>query len=126
MVWIDSILPMIPSSLSFFPSPLGIRFEKAPTTIGIIVTFMFHIIFFSSLPRSQIRLSFRLPLSLTLRSAGSTKFTAWQILFSYELTIRSSDRNQGIRFQLKIPEIIIIIIRVFTSASADGLSPGFE
>ena len=54
---------------------------KAPITIGIIVTFMFHS-FFNSLARSRYLSLFSHSFSFILWSAGTAKSTILQIFFS--------------------------------------------
>ena len=53
---------------------------RAPITVGIIVTFMFHI-FFSSLARSRYLSLFPHSFSFSLRSAKTAKPPIWQFLF---------------------------------------------
>ena len=54
--------------------------RKAPITIGIIVTFMFHS-FFNSLARSRCLYFFSLSFSFILRSTESAKSTNFQVIF---------------------------------------------
>ena len=72
-------------SSSLFNNPL-VTVPKAPITIGIIVTFMFHR-FFNSLTRSRYLSFFSLSFSFILWSAGTAKSTILQILFFFFLLI---------------------------------------
>ena len=81
--------PPISKSSSPFNNPL-VTVPKAPITIGIIVTFMFHS-FFNSLARSRYLSFFSLSFSFILWSAGTVKSTIFQILFFlWLIIIRSS------------------------------------
>ena len=62
-----------------FNNPL-VTVPKAPITIGIIVTFMFHS-FFNSLTRSRYLSLFSHSFSFILWSAGTAKSTILQIFF---------------------------------------------
>ena len=62
-----------------FNNPL-VTVPKAPITIGMIVTFMFHS-FFHSLARSMYLFFFSHSFSFILWSAGTAKSTILQILF---------------------------------------------
>ena len=79
VVWIVSTRPPTSKSSSLFNNPL-VTVSKAPITIGIIVTFMFHS-FFSSLARSRYLSFFSHSFSFILWSAGTAKSTILQILF---------------------------------------------
>ena len=72
VVWIVSTCPLISESSSPFTNPLGIV-PRAPITIGITVTFIFHN-FFSSLARFRY-LSLFSPFIFTLWSAKTAKST---------------------------------------------------
>ena len=74
-----STRPPTSKSSSPFNSPL-LSVPKAPITIGIIVTFMFHS-FFNSLVRSRYLSFFSHYFSFILWSAGTAKSTILQILF---------------------------------------------
>ena len=79
VVWMVSThLPTFKSS-SPFDNPL-VTVSKAPITIGIIVTFIFHS-FFNSLARSRYLSLFSLSISFILRTARTAKLTMLQILF---------------------------------------------
>ena len=77
IVWILSTRPPTSKSSNPLNDPL-VTVPKAPITIGIIVTFMFHI-FFNSLARGTYP-SFHFP-SVLLWSAGTAKSTILQVLF---------------------------------------------
>ena len=81
VVWIAS--PRLPNSKSSRPfnDPLVIV-PKAPITIGIIVTFLFHR-FFNSLARSRYLSFFSHSFKFIEWSAGTAKTTILQILFSF-------------------------------------------
>ena len=90
--WLFSVM------LLFGWSPLGrqllnilaplVTVSKAPITIGIIVTFMFHS-FFNSLARSRYLSLFSHSFIFTLWSAGTAKSTILQIFFFLLIIIRS-------------------------------------
>ena len=65
--------------ISKFSSPFNNPLPKAPITIGIIVTFMFHSLF-NSLARSRYLSFFSHSFSFILWSAGTAKSTILQIL----------------------------------------------
>ena len=71
-----STRPLISKFSSHFTNPL-MTVSRAPITIGITVTFMFHC-FFISLARF-----FLLSHSFTQRSARTAKSIIWQVLFSF-------------------------------------------
>ena len=81
VVWMVSTRPVISKSSSPFNNPL-ITVPKAPITIGIIVTFMFHS-FFNALARSRYLSFFSHSFSFILWSAGMAKSTILQILFFF-------------------------------------------
>ena len=85
------------------------RPPKAPITIGIIGTFMFHS-FFNSLARSRYLSFFSYYLRFILWSAGTAKSTILQILYFLLIIIRS-----GLLLLLLI--IIIIAFYINTQAS---------
>ena len=140
VVWMVST--RMPTSKSF--SPLTDTVPKAPITIGIIVTFMFHS-FFNSLARSRYLSLFSHSFSFILWSAGTAKLTILQILFFFLLIDIRSGLLGEIRWYVCISKskIIIIIIIIISSSSsnsilllpwkffsplalADGFSLGFE
>ena len=77
VVWMVSSRPPTSKSSRPFNNPL-VTVPKAPITIGIIVTFMFHS-FFYSLPRSSYLSLFSHFFGFILRSAGTAKSTILQI-----------------------------------------------
>ena len=79
-VWIVYTCLLIPKSSSSCINPL-VTVPKAPVTIGITVTFMFHS-FFCSLARSKYLSFFLLSLNFTLWSARTAKSAIRQVLFS--------------------------------------------
>ena len=81
VVWVVSTRPPTSKSSSPFNNPL-VAVPKAPITIGIIVTFMFHS-FFRSLARSRYLSFFSLSFSFILWSAGTAKSTILQVLFLF-------------------------------------------
>ena len=87
VVWMVSIRPPTTKSSSLFNSPL-VTVPKAPITIDIIVTFMFHG-FFNSLARSRYLSFFSHSFSFILWSARIAKSTILQILFFSIIIIRS-------------------------------------
>ena len=87
VVWNVSTRPPTPKSSSNFSNP-SITVPKAPITIGVIVTFMFHI-FFNSLARSRYLSFFSHSFSFILWSAGTVKSTILLVLFFLLIIIRS-------------------------------------
>ena len=83
-----------------FNNPLA-TVPKAPITIGIIVTFMFHS-FFNSLARSRYLSLFSHSFSFILRSAGTAKSTILQIFFFFLLIIIRSGFRAEIRWSVCI------------------------
>ena len=79
VVWMVSIRPPTSKSSSPFNNPL-VTVPKAPITIAIIVTFMFHT-FFNSLARTRYLSFFSHSFSFILWSAVTAKSTILQILF---------------------------------------------
>ena len=98
VVWMVSTRPPTFKSPSPFNNPL-VTVPKAPITIGIIITFMFHI-FFSSLARSRYFSFFSHSFSLILWSAGTAKSIIWQFLFFFLLIIIRSDLLAEIRWSV--------------------------
>ena len=81
VVWrVSTRLPTSKSSRPF-NNPL-VTVPKAPITIGIIVTCMFHS-FFNSLARSRYLSFFSHSFIFILWSAGTAKSTTLQIFFSF-------------------------------------------
>ena len=81
VVWMVSTRPPTSKSSRPFNNPL-VTVPKAPITIGIIVTFMFHS-FFNSLARSRYLSLFSHSFSFILWSAGTAKSTILQIFFFF-------------------------------------------
>ena len=132
VVWMVSNRPPTSKSSGPFNNPL-VTVSKAPITIGIIFTFIFHS-FFNSLARSRYLYLFSHSCSFILWSAGTAKSTILQIFFSFFfflLIITRSDYLAEIRWSVCISKshrIIIIIItpvEFFTSVIADGFSLEF-
>ena len=87
VVWMTSTRPLISKS-SCHCTNLLLTVPRAPITIGITVTFMFHS-FFNSLARSRYLYFFSLSFTFTLWSAGTAKYTILQVLFFLLIIIRS-------------------------------------
>ena len=87
VVWMVSTRSPTSKSSRPFNNPL-VTVPKAPITIGIIVTFMFHS-FFNSPPRSRNLSLFSHYFSFILWSAGTAMSTILQILFLLLIIIRS-------------------------------------
>ena len=81
VVWMVSSCPPTSKSSSPFSNPL-VTVPKAPITIGIIVTCMFHS-FSNSLARSRYLSFFSHSFSFILWSAGTAKSTILQVLFFF-------------------------------------------
>ena len=81
VVWMVSTRPPTSKSSWPFNNPL-LTIPKAPITIGIIVTFMFHS-FFNSLARSWYLSLFSHSFSFILWSAGTEKSTIFEIFFFF-------------------------------------------
>ena len=92
VVWIVSTRPPTSMSSSPFSNP------KAPITIGIIVTCMFHS-FFNSLTRSRYLSFFSHCFRFFLWSAGTAKSTILQVRF-FLLIINKSGLLTGIRWSV--------------------------
>ena len=88
VVWIVSTFPLISEFSCLFINPLVIV-PRAPITIGIIVTFMFHS-FFISLARSGYLSFFSLSFNFTLWSAGTAKSTILSFFVDYNKVWSSS------------------------------------
>ena len=105
-----STRPFISKSSCPFINPLVIV-PRAPITISINVTFMFHS-FFSTLARSRYLSLFLFSFNFTLWSARTVKSTILQVLFFLLIIIRSSCLVE-IKWSVwmsKSQSIIIIII----------------
>ena len=81
VVWMVSTRPPTSKSSRPFNNPL-VTVPKAPITIGIIATFMFHS-FFNSQARSMYLSLFSHSFSFILWSAGTAKSTNLQIFFFF-------------------------------------------
>ena len=81
VVWMVSTRPPTSKSSSPFDNPL-VTVPKAPITIGVIVTFMFHS-FFNSLARLRYLAFFSHSFSFILWSAGTAESRILQILFFF-------------------------------------------
>ena len=81
VVWMVSTRPPTSKSSSPFSYPL-VTVPKAPITIGIIVTNMFHS-FFNSLARSRYLSFYSHSFSFILWSAETAKSTILQVLFLF-------------------------------------------
>ena len=79
IVWIDSTHPLISKSSSPFNN-LSVTLPRAPITIGIIVTFIFHS-FVDSLARSRYLSFISHFFNFTMWSAGTAKLTTPQVIF---------------------------------------------
>ena len=79
VVWMVSTRPLISKSFSPCINPL-VTVSRAPITIGITVTFMFHP-FFHCLARSRYLSFFLLSFNFTQWSAGTAKSTFQKVLF---------------------------------------------
>ena len=103
VVWMVSTRPPTSKSSSPFNNHL-VTVPKAPSTIGIIVTFMFYS-FFNSLARSRYLSFFSHSFNFILWSAGTAKSTILQILFFVVdyYKVWSSGRDQVIRLYVKVP-----------------------
>ena len=76
-VWMVSTRPLISKSSCSSTNPL-VTVTRAPITIGITVTFMFHN-FFNSWARFRYLSSFLLSVNFTLWSVGTAKSTILQV-----------------------------------------------
>ena len=79
VVWMVSTRPPTSKSSRPFNNPL-VTVPKAPITIGLIVTFMFHS-FFNSLARSRYLSLFSYSFSFILWSVGTAKSTIFYFDF---------------------------------------------
>ena len=87
VVWIVSTRLVISKSSSLCTNPF-VTVSRAPITVGIAVTFMFHS-FFNSLARSRYLFLFSLSFNFTLYSAGTGTSTILQVLSFLLIIIRS-------------------------------------
>ena len=98
VVWMVSTRPPTSGSSSSFSNPL-VTVPKAPITIGMIVTCMFHG-FFNSLARSRYLSFVSHSFSFILWSAGTAKSTILQFLFFLLLIIIKSGFLAEIRWSV--------------------------
>ena len=80
VVWIFSTRSLISKSSNPCTNHL-VTVTRAPITIGITVTFMFHCFSFSSLASIMYLSLFPFFYSFILWSAGTAKSTIWQVSF---------------------------------------------
>ena len=97
--WLVSTRPPSSKSSSPFDNPL-VTVPKAPITISIIVTFIFHSFFFNSLAMSRYLSFFSHSFSFILWSARTAKSTILKILFFYSLIIFRSGLLAEIRWSV--------------------------
>ena len=98
VVWVVSTRPLIFKSSS--PCiDLSVTVPRAPITISITVTFMFHslFVFSNSLTRLRDLSFFSLSFNFSLWSAGAVKSTTRQVLFFLFFIIIRSGRQAEIR-----------------------------
>ena len=100
VVWMVSTWPPTSKSSRPFNNPL-FTVPKAPITIVIIVTFIFHS-FFNSLAMSRYLSLFSNSFSCILWSAGTAKSTILQIFFFFLLIIIKSGLRAEIRWSVCI------------------------
>ena len=86
VVWIVSTRHLISKTSSSYNNP-SVTIRRDPIAIGISFTFIFHGVF-NSLARSKY-LSFSFSFSFILWSAGTAKFTIFQVLFFLLMIIKS-------------------------------------
>ena len=102
---------LISKSSSPFTNPL-VTVPRAPITIGIIVTSIFHS-FFNSLPRSRYLSLFSNSFNSTLWSTGTAKSTILQVL-SFLLIIIRSGRLVDIKWYVCILKSLKSLFRSFS------------
>ena len=101
VVWMVSTRPPISKSSSPFSHPL-VTVPKAPITIGVIVTCLFHS-FFNSLARSRYLSFFSHSFSFILSSTGTAKSTILQVPFFLLIIIRSGLFAEMMCVYVKVP-----------------------
>ena len=104
VIWMVSTCPPTSKSSRPFANPL-VTVPKAPITIGIIVTSIFHS-FFKSLARLRYLSFFSHSFSFILWSAKTAKSTILQFLFILLIIIRS-----GLLAEITIIIIILLLIK---------------
>ena len=82
VIWMVSTRLPISKSSGPFKYPL-VTVRKAPTTTGIILTFMFHSFFFQFLNKVEVRIFSTYSFSFIEWSAGTAKSTILQVLFFF-------------------------------------------
>ena len=118
VVWMVSTRPPTSKSSSPFYNPL-LTVPKAPITIGIIVTFMFHSLF-NSLARSRFLSFFLHSFSFIQSSAETVKSSILQILFFFSLIIIRSSLLAEIRWSVCMSKSYRSLCVSF-SRTGDGL-----
>ena len=124
VVWTVSTRPVISKSSSPCTNPL-VTVPRAPITIGIIVTFMFHS-FSNSLARSRYLSLFSHSFNFTLWSTGTPKSTIRQIPFFYvrrgclaeiklSICISKSQNNLCISFSMTDSELCIYHLFIWSN-----------
>ena len=121
VVWMVPTRPVISKSSSPFNNPL-VTVPKAPITIGIIVTFIFHSLF-NSLARWRYLSFFSHSFSFILWSAGTAKSTILQVLFFLSFfffffffffadyyKVWSSGRDLLVHLYVKVPSEFVCLI----------------
>ena len=88
-VWMVLILLLISSFFSLYSKFLDSD-PRAPSTVGITVTFMFYSFFFSSLSRPKYMFIFWFSFIFTRRSAGTAKSIWWQVIYPRYLILRQA------------------------------------
>ena len=112
VVWMVSTRPLISKSSNSYTSLL-VTVPRAPITLGITVTFMFHN-FFNSLARSRYLFFFSLSFYSVVSWDSKVHNSAGSLLFIYFLKIitRSGRLAEigGISLHLKIPEEFVCLV----------------
>ena len=112
VVWMVSTRPPTSKSSRSFINSL-VTVPKAPITIGIIITFMFHS-FFNSLARSRYLSLFTYSFSFILWLTGTAKSTILQIFFFFFVDyykIRSSGR---VLLLLLLSLLLFLLLETFS------------
>ena len=111
VVWMVSTRPPTSKSSRPLNNPL-VTVPKAPITIGIIITSMFHS-FFNSLVRSMYLSLFSHSFSFILWSTGTSRqFCRFSFIFFFVdyYKILSSGRDKVIRLYNKVPQGFVSVI----------------
>ena len=117
VVWMVTTRPPTSKSPRPFNNPL-VTVPKAPMTIGITVTFMFHS-FFNFLATSRYLFLFSHPLSFILWSARTAKLTILQIFFFLLLIIIRSGLLAEIRWSVCMSKSYRSLCVSFSRTGAD-------